>query len=352
LVKAGTGFNQSPATSHQPLKHMAKRILVNGFGRVGRALFRILESRAGADVVAINDPLPADQLAYLLKYDSVMGRFGGEVAVDGAALVVNGRRVALSHHQCVTAREVDGCDIVVNSSGRNNTRENLEAILDLGAKRVVVSMPLSRGDCDRTIMMGVNQQDLRPEDTIISAASCTAHCYTPIVKTLHERWQVTRGYMMTIHAYTSAQNLVDGGHDRDPRRGRAGASNIVPTTTESLTAFEQIMPDLAGRLRGLAQRVPVLNGSNVELVLELRGRPTAYDINRHMEEAAAGEFAGIVEYSMDPLVSSDVIGNPHSAVFDSQLTHAETAETTLVRIIAWYDNEWGYSNRLAELLAL
>src|SRR5688572_16257437 len=165
---------------------MAKRILVNGFGRVGRALFRILESRDGADVVAINDPLPADQLAYLLKYDSVMGRFGGDVSVDGAALVVNGRRVALSHHQCVTAREVDGCDIVVNSSGRNNTRENLEAILEHGAKRVVVSMPLARGVCDRTIMMGVNHPDLRDDDTIISAASCTAHCYTPIVKTLHE----------------------------------------------------------------------------------------------------------------------------------------------------------------------
>jgi glyceraldehyde 3-phosphate dehydrogenase len=331
---------------------MAKRILVNGFGRVGRALFRILESRDGADVVAINDPLPADQLAYLLKYDSVMGRFGGDVSVDGATLVVNGRRVALSHHQCVTAREVDGCDIVVNSSGRNNTRENLEAILEHGAKRVVVSMPLPRGACDRTIMMGVNHAELRDDDTIISAASCTAHCYTPIVKTLHERWPVIRGYMMTVHAYTSGQNLVDGGTDRDIRRGRAGAANVVPTTTESLTSFEQIMPELAGRIVGMAQRVPVLNGSNVELLLELRGRPQAHEINDHMREACAGEFMGIVEYSTDPLVSSDVVGNPHSAVFDSLLTHAETAETTLVRIIAWYDNEWGYSNRLAELLAL
>ena len=330
---------------------MANRILINGFGRVGRALFRILESRQGADVVAINDPLPAEQLAYLLKYDSVMGRFAGDVALEGGALLVNGRRVALSHHQCVTAREVDSCDIVVNSSGRNNTRENLETILEHGAKRVVVSMPLARGVCDRTIMMGVNHADLREEDTIISAASCTAHCYTPIVKTLHERWPVIRGYMMTIHAYTSGQNIVDGGHERDMRRGRAGGANVVPTTTESLTSFEQIMPELAGRIVGLAQRVPVLNGSNVELLLELRGRPQAHEINDHMREACGAEFKGIVEYSEDPLVSSDVIGNPHSAVFDSKLTHTQTAETTLVRMIAWYDNEWGYSNRLAELLS-
>jgi glyceraldehyde 3-phosphate dehydrogenase len=329
---------------------MSNRILINGFGRVGRALFRILDGRAGVDVVAINDPLPAEQLAYLLKYDSVMGRFEGDVTLDGVALVVNGRRVRLSHHQCVTAREVDGVDAVVNSSGRNNSRENLEAIISYGAKRVVVSMPLARGVADRTIMMGVNEKTLQADDQIISAASCTAHCYTPIVKTLHERWPVIRGYMMTVHAYTSGQSIVDGGHDRDLRRGRAGASNVVPTTTESLTAFEQIMPELAGRIIGMAQRVPVLNGSNVELLLEIRGRPTADEINEHLREASEGEFRGIVEYSTDPLVSSDVVGNPHSAVIDSRLTHAQTAETTLARIIAWYDNEWGYSNRLAELL--
>jgi glyceraldehyde 3-phosphate dehydrogenase len=331
---------------------MSHRILINGFGRVGRALFRILEARDGVDVIAINDPLPAEQLAYLLKYDSVMGRFVGEVALDGTALIVNGRRVRLSHHQCVTAREVDGVDAVVNSSGRNNSRDNLEAILGYGAKRVVVSMPLPRGVADRTIMMGVNQAELQDSDQVISAASCTAHCYTPIVKTLHERWPVIRGYMMTTHAYTSGQNIVDGGHERDPRRGRAGANNIVPTTTESLVAFEQVMPELAGRVIGMAQRVPVLNGSNVELLLELRGRPTADEINEHLIEASAGEFKGIVEYSTDPLVSSDVVGNPHSAVIDSQLTHTQTAETTLARVIAWYDNEWGYSNRLAELLSL
>ncbi|MCA8915393.1 MAG: aldehyde dehydrogenase [Planctomycetes bacterium] len=330
---------------------MGNRILVNGFGRVGRALFRILESRDGADVVAINDPLPADQLAYLLKYDTVMGRFGGEISVDRDALVVGGRRIRLTHNGLLDKRDVEGCDIVVNSSGRNNSRENLEAILEHGVRRIVVSKPLARGVCDRTLMVGVNDDALTDDDRIVSAGSCTAHCYTPILKSLHEEWPVVRGYMMTVHAYTSGQNIVDGGHAGDPRRGRAGASNIVPTTTESLTAFEQIMPELAGRITGMAQRVPVVNGSNVELVLELRGRPSAEDVNRHVAEAARGPYKGVIEYSTDPLVSSDIVGNPHSAIFDSLLTHADTAETTMVRLVAWYDNEWGYSNRLAELVS-
>lgn len=336
---------------------MASRILVNGFGRVGRALFRILEQHKGADVVAINDPLPADQLAYLLKYDTVMGRLQGEVAIDNGALLVNGRRVALTHAEQLSAREVDGCDIVVNSSGRNNTRENLEAILRHGAKRVVVSKPLSVGVCDRTILLGVNDEQLSAGDRILSAGSCTAHCYAPILKTLHERWPIRRGYMMTVHAYTSAQNIVDGGHPSDPRRGRAGAQNIVPTTTESLTAFEQAVPELAGRITGMAQRVPVANGSNVELVLELEGAAAPAEINAHLREAAQGPLKGILEYSTDPLVSADVVGNPHSAVLDSLLTHCMGRTdnpvgqpSTMARLLAWYDNEWGYSNRLAELL--
>ncbi|MBZ0135017.1 MAG: type I glyceraldehyde-3-phosphate dehydrogenase [Planctomycetes bacterium] len=323
-----------------------KRILVNGFGRVGRALFRLLEQHSEAQVVAINDPLPADQLAYLLKYDTVMGRFSGEIGVDGNTLVVNGRPILLSHNGMLTS--ADGCDVVLNSSGRNNTRENLEGILDHGAKRVVVSKPLDRGVCDRTVLMGVNHDALKKEDRILSAGSCTAHCYTPLIKLIHERWPVVRGYMMTVHAYTSAQNVVDGGHDTDPRRGRAAASNIVPTTTESLSAFEQVMPELAGRITGMAQRVPVVNGSNVELVLEVRGRPHTDEVNDAVRECP--DYKGIIEYSEDPLVSSDIVGNPHSAIFDSRLTHATTAETTLIRAIAWYDNEWGYSNRLAELI--
>lgn len=329
---------------------MAERVLINGFGRVGRALFRILESGGGPRVSHINDPLPADQLAYLLKYDTVMGRFG-DVDVEDGCLVVNDRRITLSHNGRLQAAALDGIDVVVNSSGRNNSRESLEQLLTMGAKRVVVSMPLPPDVADRTILCGVNHADLKPEHRIISAGSCTAHCYTPLIKLLHGRWPLIRGYMMTVHAYTSAQNLVDGGHERDMRRGRAAAGNIVPTTTESLTAFEQVMPELAGRLTGMAQRVPVLNGSNVELVLELEGQPSADDINACIRDAAAAEYSGIIEYSADPLVSSDVLGNPHSAVFDSEMTSVAVGTTALARLIAWYDNEWGYSSRLAELLS-
>lgn len=329
-----------------------RRILVNGFGRVGRALFRILEGQNSADIVAINDPLPAEQLAYLLKFDTVMGRLPNDVSIESGALIVNGRRVALTHGERLSAREVDGCDIVVNSSGRNNSRENLQEILKHGAKRVIVSKPLPAGVGDRTILRGVNDADLQAEDRVISAGSCTAHCYTPLLKTLHEHWSVRRGYMMTIHAYTSAQNIVDGGHGQDLRRGRAGAQNIVPTTTESLVSFEQVMPELAGRITGLAQRVPVVNGSNVELVVELEGSASVGEINAHVASAAEGALKGIIEFSSDPLVSSDIIGNPHSSVYDSKLTHVlPSGESTLVRIIAWYDNEWGYANRLAELIS-
>jgi glyceraldehyde 3-phosphate dehydrogenase len=336
---------------------MASRILINGFGRVGRALFRILESGGGPLVAHINDPLPAEQLAYLLKYDTVMGRFG-DVAVEDGSLIVNGRRISLSHNGKLGAAAMDAVDVVVNSSGRNNSRKSLEQLLEMGAKRVVVSKPQAPGEVDVTILRGVNDGDLRDEHRIISAGSCTAHCYTPLVKLLHAKWPLVRGFMLTVHAYTSAQNLVDGGHERDPRRGRAGASNIVPTTTESLMVFDQVVPELAGRITGMAQRVPVVNGSNVELVLELQGQPTAAEINDCIRQAAAAEFKGIIEYSEDPLVSSDIIGNSHSAVFDSALTSVQPGGTdnsvgqltALVRLVAWYDNEWGYSNRLAELL--
>ncbi|MEE9311868.1 MAG: glyceraldehyde 3-phosphate dehydrogenase NAD-binding domain-containing protein [Planctomycetota bacterium] len=327
-----------------------KRILVNGFGRVGRALFRILEQNGGPKVAHINDPLPLEQLAYLLEYDSVMGRFDGEIAIDDSMLVVNGRKIRVSHATMLGTAEVDGTDIVVNSSGRDNERENLEHILKSGAKRVIVSHPLPEGVADRTILRGINDSDLQADDRIISAGSCTAHCFASPLIAINANWPILRGYMMTVHSYTSAQNIVDGGHDKDPRRGRAGAQNIVPTTTASLSAFEQAVPELAGKLTGMAQRVPVVNGSNVELVLELQGEVSAQEINDTVKQASEGEFQGILEYSTAPLVSSDIIGNPNSSIFDSLLTHTQKGETTLARVYLWYDNEWGYTNRLAELL--
>ncbi|MBX3474661.1 MAG: type I glyceraldehyde-3-phosphate dehydrogenase [Planctomycetes bacterium] len=327
-------------------------VLINGFGRVGRALFRLLLARPDVNVLRINDPLPAGQLAYLLKYDSCMGRLDLPVRAENGHLLVGDTRVALSHAEALGKAEVAGCDLVVNSSGRNNSPRNLREILDLGVRRVVVSKPLARGDCDRTILRGVNDADLQQSDRVISAGSCTAHCFAPLVRAVHARWPVQAGYMMTVHAYTSAQNLVDGGHAGDPRRGRAAAANIVPTTTEAMLAFEQAVPELAGRIHGMAQRVPVLNGSNVELVLQLRGTVEATDLNAEIARVSQGPLLGVVEYSTDPLVSSDIVGNPHSAVFDSALTHCiAQGENTLARLVAWYDNEWGYANRLAELLS-
>lgn len=327
-------------------------LLINGFGRVGRALFRLLLQRADLDVVRINDPLPAEQLAYLLRYDSVMGRLDKPVRLEGQTLVVGQQRVHLSHAELIGRGELDGCDLVVNSSGRNNSRAALLRLLDLGARRVVVSKPLPPGECDRTILRGVNDGALQPADRIISAGSCTAHCFAGLLKLIHGRWPVLGGYMMTVHAYTSAQSLVDGGHATDLRRGRAAAANIVPTTTESLVAFEQAVPELAGRMEGMAQRVPVPDGSNVELVLHLGAPTTAEALNQVVRDACDRELRGVVEYSRDPLVSADVVGNPHSAVFDSLLTHVRPSDGhSLARVLAWYDNEWGYASRLAELLA-
>jgi len=327
-------------------------VLINGFGRVGRALFRLLLQRPGIEVLRINDPLPASQLAYLLKFDSVMGRLDQPVRAENGSLVVGDTRIALTHAEQLGKPEVAGCELVVNSSGRDNSRENLQRILALGVRRVVVSKPLAARDCDRTILRGVNDGDLNPGDRIISAGSCTAHCFAALTRVLHRKWPIVAGYMMTVHAYTSAQNIVDGGHASDPRRGRAAAANIVPTTTESLLAFEQAVPELAGRIHGMAQRVPVVNGSNVELVLQFQGAADAGAINAEIATAAAESAKGIIEFSSDALVSSDIVGNPHSCVFDSLLTHAAPAGGgTLARLVGWYDNEWGYANRLSELLA-
>ena len=337
---------------HEERKH---RILINGFGRVGRALFRILTLSQHLEISHINDPLPPEQIAYLLKYDSVMNRFFTEIHVEGDTLYVGNRAITLTHSENLGAAEIkaSGAEIVVNSSGRNNDRKALEALIKAGAKRVVVSKPLASGICDRTVMMGVNNTDLRATDRIVSAGSCTAHCYAPLIKMLAPQFGgLRRGYMMTVHAYTSGQNIVDGGHSSDPRRGRAAAHNIVPTTTESLISFEQVMPEFAGKLVGMAQRVPVVNGSNVELILELERAATREEINDHVRALSEHHYARIVEYTEDPIVSSDIIGNPHSCVFDSQLTHVHGGKGNLARLIGWYDNEWGYANRLAELLEL
>jgi len=311
---------------------------------------RALQHHPMLKVVLINDPMPASQAAYLLKYDTVMGKWLGSAEVGEHGLEVLGNPIAMTHLSDV--RDVDwaaaGVDFVVNSSGVHNDRASLERMLANGARRIFISAP-APGVADAHILMGVNNMDLTPSARIISGGSCTAHCFAPIVAAIAEEFRIERGFLQTIHATTSSQNLHDGPHPTDPRRGRAAGHNIVPTTTEAVKAFEAALPKFAGLLKGMAMRVPVANGSNIDLVLQLDRTVSREQINEFLKLHADMRLRKIVEFSEDPLVSSDIIGNPHSCVIDSLLTETHGP---LVRLFLWYDNEWGYTNRLMELMEL
>ena len=327
---------------------MTIRIGINGFGRIGRSVFRILADRAGIEVVAINDLTTNGHLAYLLRYDTVMGVFEGDVRTDADSLTVGGRRIAMTSEKDpsrIPWRD-HGADVVVESTGKILTREALSKHLAAGARRVVLTVP-AKDDIDAMIVMGVNDETLRPEHRIVSNASCTTNCLAPITKILDERFGIEEGLMTTVHAYTNDQRLADVPH-KDLRRSRAAAENIIPTTTGAARAVGKVLPRLKGRLDGLAMRVPVPDGSIVDLVCRVRAKPTRDDVNAAVREAAAGPLARIVEYSEAPLVSSDIIGNPHSAIFDALSTRAEG--DGWVKVLAWYDNEWGYSNRVVDLV--
>jgi len=324
------------------------RIGINGFGRIGRSVFRILADRAGIEVVAINDLTTNGHLAYLLRYDTVMGVFEGDVRTDADSMTVGGRRIAMTSERDpsrIPWRD-HGADVVVESTGKILTREALSKHLAAGAKRVVLTVP-AKDEIDAMIVMGVNDETLRPEHRIVSNASCTTNCLAPIAKILDDRFGIEEGLMTTVHAYTNDQRLADVPH-KDLRRSRAAAENIIPTTTGAARAVGKVLPRLKGRLDGLAMRVPVPDGSIVDLVCRVRAKPTRDDVNAAVREAAAGPLARIVEYSEAPLVSSDIIGNPHSAIFDALSTRAEG--DGWVKVLAWYDNEWGYSNRVVDLV--
>jgi len=324
------------------------RIGINGFGRIGRSVFRILADRAGIEVVAINDLTTNGHLAYLLRYDTVMGVFEGDVRTDADSMTVGGRRIAMTSEKDpsrIPWRD-HGADVVVESTGKILTREALSKHLAAGAKRVVLTVP-AKDEIDAMIVMGVNDETLRPEHRIVSNASCTTNCLAPIAKILDDRFGIEEGLMTTVHAYTNDQRLADVPH-KDLRRSRAAAENIIPTTTGAARAVGKVLPRLKGRLDGLAMRVPVPDGSIVDLVCRVRAKPTRDDVNAAVREAAAGPLARIVEYSEAPLVSSDIIGNPHSAIFDALSTRAEG--DGWVKVLAWYDNEWGYSNRVVDLV--
>ena len=327
---------------------MSVKIGINGFGRIGRSVFRVLSGRDDIQVVAINDLFENEQLVYLLKYDTVMGVFEKEVSADDEFMTVDGHQIAMTAERDPANIPWGklGVDIVVESTGVFTQKEQLQKHLDAGAKKVILTVP-AKGDIDATIVVGVNDQELRPEHRLVSNASCTTNCLAPIAKILDERFGLEEGFMTTVHAYTNDQRLADVPH-KDFRRSRAATQNIIPTTTGAARTVGKVLPQLKGRLDGMAMRVPVPDGSLVDLVARLRQRPDTAAVNAAVREAAEGALKAIVEYSEVPLVSTDIIGNPHSSVFDALSTHADG--DGYVKVVAWYDNEWGYSNRVVDLI--
>ena len=326
---------------------MAKiKVAINGFGRIGRLTFKALLGRDNVEIVAINDLTDNKTLAHLLKYDSVHGRFDGTVSYDDNSLTVNGKHI-------VALAERDpkllpwgkmGVDIVLESTGRFVDEAGAGQHITAGAKKVVISAPAT-GNIP-TVVLGVNEGTLTGSETIISNASCTTNCLAPMAKVLNDTFGIEKGYITTVHAYTSDQNLQDAPH-KDLRRARAAAYSIIPTSTGAAKAVGLVLPELKGKLDGLAMRVPVPDGSMTDLTVVLKREVTKQEINDALKAAAEGPMKGIIEYVTDPIVSIDIVGNPHSCIFDSELT---SANGTLAKVIGWYDNETGYSTRTADLI--
>jgi len=324
------------------------RVGINGFGRIGRSVFRILDERPDVEVVMINDLFDNAQLAYLLKYDTVMGIFERQVASDKDFLYVGDEKIVMTEERAPEKIPwgKHGVDVVIESTGVFRTREKLALHLKGGAKKVILTVP-AKDEIDAMIVMGVNDDSLKSEHKIVSNASCTTNCLAPIAKILDDAFGIEEGFMSTVHAYTNDQRLADVPH-KDLRRSRAAAENIIPTTTGAARAVGKVLPRLKGRLDGMAMRVPVPDGSIVDLSVRLQKKPRVADVNGAVQAAAAGPMARIVEYSEVALVSSDIIGNPHSSIFDALSTKAEG--DGYVKVVSWYDNEWGYSNRVVDLL--
>ena len=327
---------------------MAIQVGINGFGRIGRSVFRIVSEREDVKVVAINDLFENEQLAYLLKYDTVMGVFGKEVTADREAMYVDDEKVVMTEHRDpaeIPWKEM-GVQIVIEATGVFRERAPLEKHMQAGAEKVILTVP-SKDEIDATIVIGVNDDELKAEHRIVSNASCTTNCLAPIAKVLDQSFGIEEGYITTVHAYTNDQRLADVPH-KDFRRSRAAGENIIPTTTGAARAVGVVLPQLKGRLDGLAMRVPVPDGSIVDLVCRLRKNATLDEVNGAVQTAAAGPMKQVVEYSEAPLVSSDIIGNPHSSIFDALSTKSKG--DGFLRILSWYDNEWGYSNRVVDLI--
>ena len=328
---------------------MAIKVGINGFGRIGRLVFRALMERKEFEVVKINDITTADTLAHLLKYDSVHGRFKGEVSNTSDSIIVNGKKITISAERDpanLKWKEI-GVQGVIESTGVFRKRSEIAKHLEAGAQKVILTVP-AKDEIDAMIVLGVNDNMLKKEHQIVSNASCTTNCLAPVAKVLNDKFGIVRGLMTTVHAYTNDQVILDLPH-KDLRRARAAAVSIIPTTTGAAKAVGKVIPELKGKMDGFALRVPVSDGSVVDLVAELKKPVTVEEVNKAMKEAAAGAMKGILEYTEDPIVSCDIVGNPHSSIFDALSTMV--MEGNMVKVVSWYDNEWGYSCRVVDLLA-
>jgi len=325
---------------------MSTKIAINGFGRIGRLTFRNLIESDKVEIVAINDLTAVDMLAHLLKYDSAHGRFNGTVEHTENSLIVNGKEItvyAQRDPETLPWAEL-GIDVVIESTGFFRDAEGMGKHIKAGAKKVALSAPAS-GDI-KTIVLGVNDGELTADDTMVSNASCTTNCLSPMAKVLDEKFGIESGFMCTIHAYTSDQRIQDAPHS-DKRRARAAAVNMIPTSTGAAKAVALVLPQLKGKLDGYAMRVPTITGSATDLTVQLKREVTAEEVNAAMKEAAEGPLKGILMYTKDPIVSSDIVGDKHSCIFDADMT---SAKGNLVKVLGWYDNEAGYSARLANLV--
>ena len=329
---------------------MPTKIAINGFGRIGRLVYRVANERDDIDVVQVNDLTDAKTLAHLLKYDSVHGRYERAIKAEGDSIVIDGKKVKVSAEKDPAALPWGelGIDVVVESTGVFRNRAQIAKHLDAGAKKVVLCVP-AKDEIDATIVLGVNDDDLKAEHKIVSNASCTTNCLAPVAKILHDNFGIKVGFMTTVHAYTNDQRTLDFPH-KDLRRARTAAMSIIPTTTGAAKAVGKVIPDLKGKLDGFAMRVPTPDGSVVDLTVELEKTVTKEDINGAMKAAADGKLKGILEYTEDPIVSVDIVHNPASSIFDALSTMVMGGTGTFVKIVSWYDNEWGYSNRVIDLL--
>ena len=327
------------------------RVAINGFGRIGRAVFRIAEATDEIEIVAINDLFDHDALAYLLNYDTVMGRFEGGVAIEDGELVTPHTRARMVQER--DPRQLPWgnlkVDAVVESTGVFLTRDQVAMHLDAGAKRAVLTVP-AKDPVDLTVVLGVNEDKLKHGHRVVSNASCTTNCLAPVAKVLHDSFGVREGVINTVHAYTNDQSLADVPHS-DWRRSRAAAENIIPTSTGAAKAVGEVLPELNGRLDGIASRVPVPDGSVVDLFVELEKPATVDAVHESVQVAAdSPRLRNVLEFTREPVVSSDIIGNPHSSIYDASFT--QVSGEHFLKALCWYDNEWGYSNRVCDLLVL